>query len=65
MDWVDWALLVGRVVVVFFVLLISVILYVWMERKVIADFQTRMGPMRAGPRGILITIADGIKLFFK
>jgi NADH-quinone oxidoreductase subunit H len=36
-----------------------------MERKVIADFQTRKGPMRAGPRGILITIADGIKLFFK
>jgi NADH-quinone oxidoreductase subunit H len=27
--------------------------------------QTRVGPMRAGPRGILITIADGIKLFFK
>jgi NADH-quinone oxidoreductase subunit H len=32
---------------------------------VIADMQTRMGPMRAGPRGILITLADGIKLFFK
>ena len=50
---------------VFFALLISVLLYVWMERKVIADFQTRKGPMRAGPRGILITLADGIKLFFK
>ena len=31
----------------------------------IADFQTRKGPMRAGPRGILLTLADGIKLFFK
>ena len=50
---------------VFFALLIVVMLYIWMERKVIADFQTRMGPMRAGPRGILITLADGIKLFFK
>ena len=49
----------------FFVLLISVLLYIWMERKVIADFQTRKGPMRAGPRGILVTLADGIKLFFK
>ena len=27
--------------------------------------QTRVGPMRAGPRGVLITLADGIKLFFK
>ena len=65
MDWLDWLLLVGRIVVVFFALLIAVMLYIWMERKVIADMQTRMGPMRAGPRGILITLADGIKLFFK
>jgi NADH-quinone oxidoreductase subunit H len=62
---IDWVLLVGRVVVVFAGLLISVVLYIWMERKVIADMQTRMGPMRAGPRGILITLADGLKLFFK
>jgi NADH-quinone oxidoreductase subunit H len=65
MDWLDWVLLAARVVVVFFVLLLAVILYVWMERKVIADFQTRVGPLRAGPRGVLVTLADGIKLFFK
>ncbi len=65
MDWVDWILLVARVVIVFFFLLLSVILYVWVERKVIADFQTRAGPLRAGPRGVLVTLADGIKLFFK
>ena len=65
MDWLDWILLIGRVVIVFFALLIAVMIYIWMERKVIADFQTRVGPMRAGPRGILITLADGIKLFFK
>ena len=65
MDWLDWVILVIRVVVVFFALLIAVMLYIWMERKVIADMQTRVGPMRAGPRGILITLADGIKLFFK
>jgi NADH-quinone oxidoreductase subunit H len=65
MNWVDWLLLVIRVVLVFFVLLIAVMIYIWMERKVIADMQTRVGPMRAGPRGILITLADGIKLFFK
>jgi NADH-quinone oxidoreductase subunit H len=65
MDWLDWALLIGRVIVVFFALLITVMVLIWMERKVIADMQTRVGPMRAGPRGVLITIADGIKLFFK
>jgi NADH-quinone oxidoreductase subunit H len=65
MDLVDWILLVARVVIVFFALLISVLLYIWMERKVIADLQTRLGPMRAGPHGILVTLADGIKLFFK
>ena len=65
MDWVDWLLLVVRVILVFFGLLLSVLLYIWFERKVIADLQTRKGPMRAGPRGILVTLADGIKLFFK
>jgi NADH-quinone oxidoreductase subunit H len=64
-DWLDWILLLVRVVVVFFALLIGVMLLIWMERKVIADMQTRVGPMRAGPRGVLITLADGIKLFFK
>ena len=65
MSWIDWGLLIARVVIVFFALMIAVLLYIWMERKVIADMQTRVGPMRAGPRGILITLADGIKLFFK
>jgi NADH-quinone oxidoreductase subunit H len=65
MDWLDWILLFVRVVVVFFALLVGVMLLIWVERKVIADMQTRVGPMRAGPRGVLITLADGIKLFFK
>jgi NADH-quinone oxidoreductase subunit H len=47
------------------VLLVTVLLVIWMERKVIADFQTRTGPMRAGPRGVFLTLADGLKLFFK
>ena len=65
MDWLDWILLVVRVGLVFVVLLVVVMLVVWAERKVIADMQMRLGPKRAGPFGILITLADGIKLFFK
>ena len=64
-DWVFLILLAARVVVIFFALLIAVMLTIWIERKVVADLQTRIGPNRAGPAGILITLADGIKLFFK
>jgi NADH-quinone oxidoreductase subunit H len=65
MDLVDWILLLARVVLVFGALLLSVLLVIWIERKVVADMQTRLGPRRAGPFGMLISLADGIKLFFK
>ena len=32
-----------------------------LERKVLADFQVRYGPMRVGPRGLLQPLADGLK----
>ena len=54
-----------KVLVAFGVLLVSVMLTIWFERKVISDMQNRIGPNRAGPYGILQTLADGIKLFFK
>ena len=54
-----------KVVVAFALLLVSVMLYIWWMRKFIGAMQNRVGPSRAGPFGILQTLADGIKLFFK
>jgi len=54
-----------KVVVAFAALMVGVMLMVWFERKVVADMQNRIGPNRAGPFGLLQTLADGIKLFFK
>lgn len=54
-----------KVLVAFVFLLVTVILLVWVERKFVSDLQNRVGPDRAGPWGILQTLADGLKSFFK
>jgi NADH-quinone oxidoreductase subunit H len=56
-----WWLILGKGVVVFAFLLISVLMCVWAERRVIGRMQLRPGPNRAGPFGLLQPLADGIK----
>jgi len=65
MDWIDVLIIVVRVLMAFVLLLLLTVINVWAERKVVADFQNRLGPMRAGPFGMFQTLADAMKLLFK
>ena len=52
-------------VVMFGFISVFVMFLVWMERKVSAHMQSRIGPNRVGPFGLLQTVADAIKLTTK
>src|SRR2546425_9409948 len=56
---------IGLTLFVFFMLLNSAAIMVYVERKVAALLQQRLGPYLVGPKGLLQPLADVIKLMFK
>ncbi len=59
-----WVMLV-KAVLVFVFLVLTTLLAIWAERRVVARMQSRPGPNRLGPFGLLQSLADGIKLALK
>jgi NADH-quinone oxidoreductase subunit H len=60
-----WWLVLIKVVAVFAFGVVMTLLGVWFERRVVARMQVRPGPNKAGPFGLLQTLADGLKMAFK
>ena len=58
-------IVLAKTLIAFGLLLLGVILMIWFERKLISDFQNRVGPNKAGPWGLFQTLADGLKLIMK
>ena len=54
-----------KAVLMLLILLIGFAYTTYLERKVLARMQVRYGPNRAGPKGLLQPVADGVKLIFK
>jgi NADH-quinone oxidoreductase subunit H len=64
-NWEVLVIVVVKVLVAFIALMLGAAIMAWFLRKVISDMQSRIGPSRAGPWGILQSFADVTKLIFK
>jgi len=64
-DHDPWWLTAIKVLVVFLFLMLTTLLMIWAERRVIGRMQQRPGPNRAGKFGLLQSLMDGIKLPLK
>ena len=64
-DTLGWALLLGRVTLLYLIIVHTVPAMIWVERKGAALIQDRPGPNRVGPFGLLQPVADALKFLFK
>src|SRR5262249_56188921 len=55
----------GKVALLLFIVLTVNAYLTWFERKVVAHIQSRWGPHRVGPHGLLQPAADGLKFLMK
>lgn len=60
-----WWIVAIKILGAFVFGVVTTLLGVWFERRVVARMQSRPGPNRAGPFGLLQTLADGLKMAFK
>src|SRR5437867_9273038 len=65
-DWVPYVAssVIGIVGILLWTVL-SVLAFIWIERRVVGLMQNRIGPNRVGPNGLLQPVADALKLLFK
>jgi len=61
----DFLIPAGKIAAVILYPMVMVVVMIWLERRVVALMQNRLGPNRVGFQGILQPVADAVKLFFK